>query len=157
VGAEAELEGRVAATLAQVKTLQRDVDTLNQKLLDGSLTSLDENMEQLGSVRFLTAALGETTVDSMKAAADKMKDQHSDIVGVFSGLSGGKGNLLVFAGKDAVKAGIHAGKLVKEISAITGGGGGGRPDNAMGGMGDPTKADEALAAAKAIVSAQLGV
>jgi alanyl-tRNA synthetase len=157
VGAEAELEGRVAATLAQVKTLQREVDTLNQKLLDGSLTSLDENMESLGPVRFLTAVLGETTVDSMKAAADKMKDQHSDIVGVFSGLTGGKGNLLVFAGKDAVKAGIHAGKLVKEISAITGGAGGGRPDNAMGGMGDPAKASEALAAAKAIVSAHLGL
>jgi alanyl-tRNA synthetase len=133
------------------------VDTLNKKLLDGSLPSLDDNLEQLGPVRFLTAALGETTVDSMKAAADKMKDQHSDIVGVFSGLSGGKGNLLVFAGKDAVKAGIHAGKLVGEIAAVTGGGGGGRPDNARGGMGDPAKASEALAAAKAIVSAQLGL
>ena len=52
---------------------------------------------------------------------------------------------LCVAGPEAVKKGVHAGKVIKEVCAVTGGKGGGRPDSAQGGIGDPFKVDEAMA------------
>lgn len=150
-----ELEAKAQANAAQMKAMQKEIDELNKKLMDNRLSSLTGNLEELGPVRFVTASLGNVKVDSLKSAADSLKDKHPNVVGVFSSLAEDKGNLLVFAGKEAVAAGIHCGKLVKEIAAITGGSGGGRPDNAMGGVGDISKMDDALAGAKALVEAQL--
>ena len=59
------------------------------------------------------------------------------------------------AGKDAVAAGVHAGKLVGAVAAITGGRGGGRPDNAMAGGNDVSKINEALAIAESTVKGML--
>ncbi|MCL2056273.1 MAG: alanine--tRNA ligase [Oscillospiraceae bacterium] len=146
-----ELESRIAAMQSQVRGLQKELDSLNQKRMEENLGALDGSIEQLGGLRFIAADLGDVGADALRSAADRMKDKYADIVGVFTAVSGGKGSILVFAGKDAVKAGIHAGKLVKEIAALTGGGGGGRPDSAMGGMGDPTKAKAALSAAKGLI------
>jgi len=63
--------------------------------------------------------------------------------------------MLCVCGKDAVKAGAHAGKIVKEVAAITGGKGGGRPDSAMAGVMDLTKIDEALLALPSILEKML--
>ncbi|MDL2232909.1 alanine--tRNA ligase [Ruminococcaceae bacterium OttesenSCG-928-L11] len=152
-----ELEAKATALTGQMKALQKELDALNKKQMESQLSSMDDAMEACGPVRILTANLGEITVDNLKASADDMKDKYADIVGVFAGTSGEKGSLLVFAGKDAVKAGIHAGKLVKEIAAIAGGGGGGRPDNAMGGATQLDKLNDALASARGYIEAQLGL
>jgi alanyl-tRNA synthetase len=151
----AELNAKITATLAQVKTLQKEIETLNRKQMDGRLSDMDSQVEQLGKLKFIAADLGVITVDGLRAAADKLKDKYTDIVGVFAGVNDGKGSFLVFAGKEAIAAGINSGKLVKEVAAITGGGGGGRPDSAMGGAGDAAKIAEALVGARAIV-AKLG-
>ena len=63
---------------------------------------------------------------------------------------------LCVCGKEAVKSGAHAGKIVKEVAKMCGGGGGGRPDNATAGGKDPSKLEEALEAVNNIVDAQLG-
>ena len=62
-----------------------------------------------------------------------------------------KGNILVVCGADAVKAGAHAGKIVKLVSGLTGASGGGRPDSAMGGVGDIAKLDQAIEKAPQVV------
>ena len=64
-------------------------------------------------------------------------------------------NFLASAGKDAVAAGVHAGKLVGAVAAVTGGKGGGRPDNAMAGGADASKVLEALASAEAALASML--
>jgi alanyl-tRNA synthetase len=76
----------------------------------------------------------------------------SNLVGVLVGVNEGKGNILVVSGADAVKAGVHAGKLVKAVCTLTGASGGGRPDSAMGGVGDLSKVDAALAQAAELVA-----
>ena len=152
-----ELEAKAAALSAQVKTLQRELDTLNRSMAESKLSDLTENMETIGSVRLLAAPLANATPESAKNSADSLKDKYPDIVGVFTFTSGEKTSILAFAGKEAVGAGIHAGKLVKELAALAGGSGGGRPDNAMGGIADSAKADGVIAGAKALVTAQLGL
>lgn len=151
----AELVAKAQASTAQLKELQREVEQLNAQLTSLQLDGLTANMPQIGSVRYMTAVLGATSADALKQAADRLKEQFPDIVGVLVSTDAVKSSLLVFAGKNAVKAGIHSGKLVKQIASIAGGSGGGRPDNAMGGITNSSKLNEALLAAQEMIAAML--
>ena len=84
---------------------------------------------------------------------DTVKAKYSDAVAVFAAVSDGKLGFVVSAGPDAVKAGAHAGNILREVAAICGGRGGGRPDSAMGGGTDLSKIDEALARVESILGA----
>jgi alanyl-tRNA synthetase len=90
-------------------------------------------------------------VDSARTLGDKIKAEHTDTVAVLAVNANGKLNFIAVAGKDAVANGVHAGKLVGAVAAVTGGKGGGRPDSAMAGGVDASKIDEALAKASEIV------
>ena len=79
---------------------------------------------------------------------DQIKDKAPDIIAVLVSDS----SMLCVSGKEAVSAGAHSGKIVQKIAAVTGGKGGGRPDNAMAGIGDVSKVDEALAALENVVA-----
>ncbi len=74
---------------------------------------------------------------------------------VLSAVNGDKVSLLCVCGAEAVKKGAHAGKIIKEVAKIVGGGGGGRPDSAMAGGKNPAKLEEALEAVNNIVDALL--
>ena len=91
-----------------------------------------------------------------RSLADEIKAEHDDLVALLAVCDGDRVQFLAVAGKAAVAAGAHAGKLVGAVAAVTGGKGGGRPDNAMAGGKDTTKVEAALAAAKEILAAQLG-
>ena len=87
-------------------------------------------------------------IDAARALADDIKAKYADTVAVLAVLSDGKLNFIAVAGKDAIAAGAHAGKLVGAVASVCGGKGGGRPDNAMAGGKDLDKVDEALLAAE---------
>ena len=63
---------------------------------------------------------------------------------------------LAVCGKEAVAKGIKAGELVKSVSAVCGGKGGGKPDSAMGGGTEVSKVDDALAAVDDLILSKLG-
>ena len=86
---------------------------------------------------------------------DKARDFSPNMVAVFAGTHEGKANIAACVGKDAVKAGVNAGKIVKKAAQIAGGNGGGRPDSAMAGAKDLTKLDSALAEVENIVANML--
>lgn len=155
-GNPAELPVKAAAAAQQIRELQKQYEELQDRLTGAQLEAV-ESMPKIGPVRFVSAALGGASADALKHAADKLKDKHPDIVGVIASFSSEKATLLAFAGKDAVKAGIHAGNLVREVAKAGGGSGGGRPDSAMGGLPDPTRLDDVLLAAPDIVRAMLGI
>jgi alanyl-tRNA synthetase len=90
--------------------------------------------------------------DAARTLADEIKARYADVVAVLAIHADGKLNFLAVAGKDAVSAGAHAGKLVGAVAAVTGGKGGGRPDNAMAGGRDLDKISDALSAASEILS-----
>ncbi len=156
-----EVPSRVCALTAQVKVLQKQLDEQTQKLAAYQTQSLTDDMPKIGPVRLLTMLLNVDSVDALKKTADTLKDKHPDIVGVIAMNDKkdpkGKVTLLAFAGKEAVAAGIHAGKLVQAVAQKAQGSGGGRPDNAMGGATRPDMVDEALAVANDVVRAQLGL
>lgn len=155
-GGAAELPAKAIAAMAQIKELQKEVEALQSKLASQRMDSMLDNMPQIGAVRFLSMTMNGANADALKITADRIRSAQSDVVGVLASTEGQKVTLLVFAGKEAVAAGIHAGKLVREVAAVAGGSGGGRPDNAMGGATQPEKVGEALAAAPRLIEEQLG-
>ena len=108
----------------------------------------------MGKIKLVCARLDDMQIDAARALADDIKANHADTVAVLA-IKGEKLNFIAVAGKDAVAAGVHAGKLVGAVAAITGGKGGGRPDNAMAGGADASKIDEALASANVTVASML--
>ena len=91
------------------------------------------------------------TPDACRGLADTAKAKYPDIVCVFAAVSAGKLNFIAAAGSEAVKSGAHAGNILKEISVICDGRGGGRPDSAMSGGKNLERIDEALAAVEEIL------
>ena len=87
-----------------------------------------------------------TKPEALRMLSDNIRDRRPESIAVLTGADSGKTTLVVSLGRQAVEKGLHAGKIIKAITAITGGGGGGRPESAMGSVADPFKVDEAIAA-----------
>ena len=114
--------------------------------------SLMDHAVDVKGIKLITAMFNPMKPDEIKLMAEKIRDKVPEIVCVIAGVNGKAANIVVTAGKEAVAKGVHAGKAVGKIAAVTGGRGGGRPDTAMAGVGDIFKIDEALAAAEEIVA-----
>ena len=110
-----------------------------------------DSVKEIGKFKVLTAKV-DSRPDEARGLCDSFKAKFSDGVIVLAAVSGDKLNFVAAAGGDAVKAGAHAGNILKEISAVCGGKGGGRPDSAMSGGRDIDKVPEALALAQEIIS-----
>jgi len=92
----------------------------------------------------LTAKVGASGMDDLRRMADDLRDRVKEGVIVLGAVSGGKVQLVASVSPRFVEAGLHAGRLVKEVATRCGGGGGGRPDLAQAGGKQPEKLDEAL-------------
>ena len=151
----ADMAQRAGALTAELSAAKREIDALNGKLASGRLDTLLAEAKPVGAVRLITANLGETALDAVRSLCDALRDKAPDAVAVFAAVNGGKLNFVSACGKDAVSHGAHAGNLLKAVSAITGGKGGGRPDSATSGGRDLDKIPDALAAAAEILSGML--
>ena len=94
--------------------------------------------------------------NALRTMGDFLRDKDPSVVAVLASITGEKVSFLAVCGKDAVAKGIKAGDLVKAVSAVCGGKGGGKPDSAMGGGTDLLKVDDALATVDDFVAAKLG-
>ena len=146
-----DLVQRAKQLTEELKSVRRELDTASEKLAASKVTSLVESAEKVGNVRLICAKV-EMKPDAMRALTDKFKAEYADVVCVLASVNDGKVNFAVSCGKDAVAGGANAGKIVKQISTLCGGGGGGRPDSASAGGKDASKLDEALAQVKTLLA-----
>ncbi len=144
----AQLQGEIAA-------MKKEIESLNSKLARSKLADVLAGAVSVGTVKLVTYLAEGMEIDAARSLSDKIKAENSDMVAVLAVKSGDKLNFIAVAGKDAVAAGAHAGKLVGAVAAVTGGKGGGRPDNAMAGGRDASKIAEALESAKATLEGML--
>ncbi len=135
---------KASSLQADIKELLRQLDSASSKISEMKSASLMDNVKTVGRFKLLTARV-DARPDEARALCDTFKSKFADGVVVFAAVMGDKLNFVSAAGAEAVKAGAHAGNILKEISAICGGKGGGRPDSAMSGGRDLDKIDEALA------------
>ena len=136
----------------EIKSTHKELESANARLAEIKTESLLSGIKNVGKFKVLVAKV-EMKADAVRGLCDTVKSKYSDSVAVFAAISDGKLNFVASAGQDAVKSGAHAGNILKEISAITGGKGGGRPDSAMSGGRDLDKVDEALSRVEEILAA----
>ena len=148
---------RAEAVMAENKTLAKELEEIKAQVAASKVTSLFDNAEEIGGVKIASAYFTGTTGDTLRGMCDTIRDKAvKPAVAVLVGKAEDKITMAVTVTKQAQEKGLKAGALVKEIAAIAGGKGGGKPDFAMAGLKDETKIDEALAAVGAIVKKALG-
>ena len=151
VGNVAELPVRVLALNAEMKAMQKELDALNSKMAEARAANMFENSQIVNGVVIASASLNGAKMEALRTLGDRVRDTKPKAVGVFANISDGKANILVVCGKEAVAKGAHAGKIIKELTALCGGSGGGRPDSAQGGTSEIFRVDEALSQLPVIV------
>ncbi len=151
----ADLSKRASQLQSEISAMKKEIEALGAKIAASKLDSILASAVSVGSVRLVAVDLGEMQADTARTLADELKARYDDIVAILAINADNKLNFLSVAGKAAVAAGAHAGKLVGAVAAVTGGKGGGRPDNAMAGGRDTSKTAEALASAKELLAGML--
>ncbi|WNX82979.1 alanine--tRNA ligase [Agathobaculum sp. NTUH-O15-33] len=150
-----ELVQKVGQTVTELRELGKNVERLNAKLANLQMVDLFNVSRDVKGVNVVAAKLDDATPDMLRTMGDSVKEKAPNMVAVLSCVAGEKVSFLCVCGAEAVKKGAHAGKIVKEVAKICGGGGGGKPDSATAGGKDAAKLEEALEAVNNIVDSLL--
>ncbi len=150
-----DVAARAQAVTAELKEANKQLEIAKAKLASSQIDGLFQNAVEVDGVRIVTVYLNGTTPDTLRSMMDKLRDKEPNAVGALIGTDGSKTTLAVGVGKNALARGLKAGALVKQIAAIAGGKGGGKPDFAMAGIRDTSKIDDALNAVEGIVKENL--
>ena len=140
----ADLESKLAAQLEEIKALKKEIEQFKAKEAAGAVDQMLNGAKNVGSVKVLTVKVPGADAGKLRQMGDVLRDKDASVVAVLASAAADKVTFLAVCGKDAVKAGVKAGEIVKHVCTVCGGNGGGKPDSAMGGGKDPAKMDEAL-------------
>lgn len=142
----AELSNKARSVMNELKDSIRLIEKLQGKLISGEVDRFLREGTEIGGLKLVLQNVGAVQTDWLRSAGDQLRDKAENVVAVLSAENGEKITFLAVCGKKAVAAGVKAGELVKLVTGITGGSGGGKPDSAMGGGKDASKLSEAMAA-----------
>ena len=150
-----ELREKAEQTMAEVKSLHQMVDKFKAKESAGEADRFLFGARQVGELKVLTATIADANANKLRQMGDMLRDKAPNVVAVLATVNGEKITFLAVCGKEAVAKGIKAGEIIKNVTAICGGKGGGKPDSAMGGGTDILKLDDALASIDDFVAGKL--
>ena len=150
-----DILGRIESLQAELKNAEQKANELADRIASSQLDEIESKVKNFKGVNALVQAVNVDDIDALRSLGDKMRDKVGGVVVLANIASEDKINILAMATKDATKAGIHCGNIVKEVAKITGGNGGGRPDMAQAGGRDVNKLHEALDAAWNIIAGQV--
>ena len=153
--APADVPAKIAHLQEELKAARAEIESLKAKAAAASMGDAAADAEEKNGIRILVRRLEGVDMNEMRNLGDTLKEQLGDAVIVLASSSGGKVNFMATATEGAVKAGAHAGNIVKAAAKICGGGGGGRPNMAQAGGKDTSKIDEALAEARKVITGML--
>ena len=147
-----ELARRAEQVSEELKEKDREIESLNSKLASMRMESLFSQAKDVEGVKLIAAKFAGVDPNSLRVMCDRVKEHDPDLVAVLIGVQESKANIAVCAGKNALAKGAHAGKIAKEVAALAGGSGGGKPDMAMAGAKDLSGLDHALSQTEKIVA-----
>ena len=154
--APSELLERLEQQAGEMKQLRQALEKFKSEASLGEAKQFLAAAKTVKGLHVLTATREGLDANALRKMGDFLRDKDPAVVGVLASISGEKITFLTVCGREAVAKGVKAGDLVKLVSGICGGKGGGKPDSAMGGGNDPLKVDDALAAVDDFVSEKLG-
>ena len=140
----------------EMKELRQALEKFKAEASLGEARQVMASAKTVGGLHIITGTRQNLDANALRAMGDFMRDKDPSVVAVLASINGEKVSFLAVCGKEAVSKGIKAGELVKSVSAVCGGKGGGKPDSAMGGGTDLLKVDDALATVDDFVAAKLG-
>jgi alanyl-tRNA synthetase len=144
--------------VAELRELRHTVEKFKARDLLGEAERFLFAAKNVGGLKVLTAKLpAETDAESLRKVGDFLRDKDENVVALLSAVKEEKITFLAVCGKGAVAKGIKAGDLVRSVSAICGGSGGGKPDSAMGGGKNINQLQSALETAEHFVAEKLGL
>ena len=147
---------RCEAIQNELSDAKKTIDKLERQISAAAMADVTGGAEEINGIKVFSAVLAGTVGDGLRKAGDDLKSKNDSFIAVLAGHADGKGNFLCICSKEAIEKGANAGQIVKQIAAIAGGKGGGKPDSAMAGIADISKIDEALAALSGIAKEMLG-
>ena len=147
-----DIAARAAAVTDELKEAKREIEKLTSKLASGKQDNVLESATDIGGVKFICGRVDGITVDAGRKMCDSFKEKFNCVVTVLAVGTADKMNIIASADKDATAKGAHCGNLVREISALCDGRGGGKDAQATAGVGDVSKVDAALSKAAEIFS-----
>ena len=153
----ADLVAKLEQQVADLKAARHVIEEYKSREAAGEADRILFGAHDVGPLKVITATVPDADGNRLRQMGDAIKDKAANVVAVLAAVNGGKITFVAACGKEAVGLGIKAGDIIKQVSAIAGGSGGGKPDSAMGGGKDPLMVDNALAMVDNVVSMKLGL
>lgn len=149
---ENDLSRRAHQLVTDNKELENTIKSLKSDEISGSLDEIIASAKTIGDIRLITRSFENTDADQLRNICDAVKSKIDKVVMVFAAVNDGKLMFIASVSDDLVGQGYHAGKLIKEVASVCGGGGGGKANMAQAGAKDPGKLDEAFARAAEVLA-----
>ena len=153
----ADLIAKAKGFTAELKEARQNVERMKEKILHSDVDRFLYASKNIGGIKVITTTRTDLDAGDLRKLGDFLRDKDPDTVAVLATATESKVTFVAVCGKNAVAKGIRAGDLVRAVSAVTGGKGGGKPDSAMGGGSEVLKIDDALAIVDDFVAEKLGL
>ena len=153
----ADLIAKAKGFTAELKEARQSVERMKEKILHSDVERFLYASKNIGGIKVITTTRTDLDAGDLRKLGDFLRDKDPDTVAVLATATESKVTFVAVCGKNAVARGIRAGDLVRAVSAVTGGKGGGKPDSAMGGGSEVLKIDDALAVVDDFVADKLGL
>ena len=150
-----KLTERIETMQGEIKALQSENEKLKNQMAKDAVGNVMDQVVEINGVKLLAVALKDTGMNELRNLGDQFKEKLGNGVVVIASAADGKVNLMATATDEAIKAGAHAGNLIKGIAALVGGGGGGRPNMAQAGGKNPDGIQASLKKAAEVLKEQL--
>ena len=151
----ANLAKKIRSFQEEMKALQSENEKLKAKMAKEAVGNIEDQIQEIKGVKLLAMHVPEADGSGLRNLGDQMKEKLGEGVVVLASSREGKVSLLAMATDGAMKQGAHAGNLIREIAALVGGGGGGRPNMAQAGGKKAEGIPDAIARAAQVLEAQL--
>ena len=153
----ADLIAKAKGFTAELKEARQSVERMKEKILHSDVDRFLYASKNIGGIKVITTTRTDLDAGDLRKLGDFLRDKDPDTVAVLATATESKVTFVAVCGKNAVARGIRAGDLVRAVSAVAGGKGGGKPDSAMGGGSEVLKIDDALAIVDDFVAEKLGL
>ena len=150
-----DLENKIDQQLTEMKQLRHDLEKLKTAASLGEVQQFLASAKEVAGVKVFTAVRNQVEANELRQMGDFLRDREPNIVAVLASVKDEKITFLAICGKEAVAKGLKAGEIIRNVTAMCGGKGGGKPDSAMGGGNDVLKLDNALATVDDYVAERL--
>jgi len=148
----AGLVKKAESVAEELKSVKKELEQVKAESRNSGLADIIKNAKDVNGAKLMTATFEDMTIDELRSMSDEIKAAEKNAVMVFASLNGEKTTLMVSVSDALLEKGVHAGKMIKQIAAVCGGGGGGKADMAQAGAKDRTKLPEAFELAEKLLA-----